>query len=140
MARYLFKTAVLLLIILRLAGANACSEADYARYGARDPIAIECWHYYNGAQLATFDRLITTFNQTSGQSAKIQISAASQGNVADLAGKIALAAGSAEDSSLPDIFATYADSAYELARQGLLVDMSQYLSEETLADYRAEFL
>ena len=45
---------------------------------------ITVWNYYNGDQLESFNRLVSTFNETIGKAKGIRVSGSSQGTVNDL--------------------------------------------------------
>ncbi len=106
-----------------------------------NPISVEIWHYYNGPQKTAFDTLVTEFNETVGREQGIIVEAFSQGNVDGLIDKVTDAAEKKVGAEeVPDIFAAYADTAYEVDKLGLLVDLSDYLTDEELALYRPEFI
>jgi len=141
MTRNLFKITLLLIFVLRLTGIGACSQVASARLDPTDPVSIECWHYYNGVQKNSFDKLVATFNETIGRKQGIQVTAVSQGNVTGLSEKLITAFNSSSDGSgLPDVFAAYADTAYDLARQGRLLTLDKFLQDKDLADFQPEFL
>ena len=139
MARNLLKMTLILLITFRLAGFAACSQTAKAQLDPDSPVTIECWHYYNGEQMVNFDKLIQTFNETIGTAQGIQVIATSQGNDHDLAVALQTAA-AAKDDTLPDVFASYPGTAFELAEAGLLVDLSRYISADELARFQPDFL
>ena len=94
------------------------------------------WHYYNGAQQSAFDELVSEFNATVGKEKGIYVEGYSQGSVSDLEKAVtAAAAGSVGSQELPNIFSTYADTAYAMQQQGKLADLSQFFSAEELSEY-----
>lgn len=125
---------------------SACSKApgDKAalpKLDSANPVSIEIWHYYNGPQKTAFDAMVNEFNETVGMEQGIIVEAFSQGNVDGLISKVVDAAEKkvgAED--VPDIFAAYADTAYEVDKLGLLTDLNSYLTEEEISEYRSEFV
>lgn len=139
MAKMLLKLTLILIITFRLTGLGACTQTAKARLDPQHPVAIECWHYYNGDQLANFKKLVETFNETVGATEGISVTAVSQGNDRELAAAVqtAFASGTAD---LPDIFATYPGTAYDLATAGRLVDLSKYLNSSDLSKFQPEFL
>lgn len=100
------------------------------------PISLTIWHYYNGAQQATFDTLVEEFNATVGQEKGIYVEGYSQGSVSDLEEAVSAALrGDVGASDLPDIFSSYADTAYAVQKEDKLVDLAQYFTEEELNSY-----
>ena len=94
-------------------------------------ITLTIWNYYNGNQLDAFNSLVDEFNSTVGKEQGITLESYSQGSVTDLETNLLDAAEAkvgAQD--LPDIFSGYADTAYALDQMGLLVDLSNYLTDE----------
>ena len=101
-----------------------------------NPVSLTIWHYYNGAQQAAFDELVSEFNETVGKDEGIYVEGYSLGSVSDLETAITDAvAGKVGSQELPDLFSTYADTAYEVEHQGRLVDLTQYFSAEELSEY-----
>lgn len=101
-----------------------------------NPIPISVWTYYNGAQLTAFNELVDSFNQTRGKELGIVVSSFSQGSVSDLQTNVMNAVnGKVGAEEVPNIFAAYADTAYEIDRMGQLVDFSPYLTQEQRALY-----
>lgn len=102
----------------------------------REPVTITVWHYYNGAQMDAFSTLVDEFNATRGKELGVVVANYSQGSVTDLAASVTSAArkdvGAPE---LPNIFAAYADTAYELDQMGVVADLTPYLNEEQRALY-----
>ncbi len=48
------------------------------------PVSLTVWHYYNGAQQAAFDQLVSEFNATEGKDKGIYVEGYTQGSVGDL--------------------------------------------------------
>lgn len=113
-------------VVLAAAG---CSDDDHSGSGLNPkyPITLTVWHYYNGAQLQEFDDLVDEFNETVGEQKGIIIESVSQGSVNGLISAL-LDASDADDGSFPDIYATYADTAYMLDKAGRVADLSGYLT------------
>lgn len=121
-------TAVL---IFGLAGCGKKSPLD-----PKNPVSLTIWHYYNGSQQAAFDSLVEEFNDTVGREKGIYVQGYSQGSVSDLETAVRDAiAGRVGADEMPDIFSSYADTAYEVEQAGALADLSAYLSQEELAGY-----
>lgn len=104
--------------------------------GAEDPIVLTCWVYYNGVQEQEFDRLLQEFNDTVGLEQGIFVESHSQGSVTELANQVLASAKQEVGAALmPDLFAAYADTAYELLQLGVVADLSPYLTKEELDAY-----
>ena len=122
-----------------LAALLAASLAGCGKKGPLDPkspVSLTVWHYYNGSQQAAFDTLVEEFNDTVGRERGIYVESYSQGSVPDLESAVRDAiAGKVGAASMPDIFSSYADTAYEVEQAGALANLSAYLSEEELERY-----
>lgn len=112
-------------------GAGGSNPLDPA-----NPVSLTVWHYYNGSQQAAFDELVEKFNETVGKEKGIYVQSYSQGSVPDLEAAVRDAiAGKVGAGEMPDIFSSYADTAYEVEQAGALANLSEYLSEEELERY-----
>lgn len=122
--------AMTFLSIFALTGCNMTSG------NPENPITLKVWHYYNGTQQAIFDTLMEEFNDTVGREKGIYVEGYSHGSVSDLEKAITDSLeGKVGAYELPDIFSSYADTAYEVKKQGKLADLSQYFSESELEEY-----
>ncbi|HBV66986.1 MAG TPA: ABC transporter substrate-binding protein [Clostridiales bacterium] len=132
------KVVILLLMVsILFAG---CTGKD-AVMNEEKPITVTIWHYYNGKQKKAFDILLEKFNQTVGEEKGIIVTAESKGEVVNLQNCIMSAAEKKVGSErLPDIFATYTDTAIRIHKMGLLADISEYMTEEELKEYNPIFL
>ena len=102
----------------------------------KDPVSLTVWHYYNGSQQTAFDALVEEFNDTVGRDRGIYIQSYSQGSVPDLESAVRDAiSGKVGAQAMPDIFSSYADTAYEVEQAGALADLSAYLTQEELDLY-----
>lgn len=105
------------------------------------PVSLVVWHYYNGAQQAAFDALVSDFNATVGAEKGIYVEGYSQGSVADLEKAVSdSAAGAVGSKELPNIFSTYADTAYAVEKSGKLVNLRDYFTLEELDKYVPSYL
>lgn len=103
-------------------------------------ITITVWHYYNGKQKEAFDTLLEQFNQTVGLDKGIVVTAESKGEVVHLEESIMASAEKKVGSEkLPDIFASYTDTAFKIHQMGLLADISQYITKEEQEEYNPSF-
>ena len=106
-----------------------------------DPTILTVWHYYNGAQKQAFDELVSEFNDTIGSQKNIVVTAYNQGSVNELIQNVLDALNEKVGApEAPDIFAAYADTAYEVYRMGRAADLSKYCSDEELAAYVPAYL
>lgn len=100
------------------------------------PVSLTIWHYYNGAQQAMFDTLVKEFNATVGKDEGIYVEGYSQGSVSDLEQAVTSSLnGEVGADELPDIFSSYADTAYAVQQEDKLADLSQYFTEDELSKY-----
>ncbi len=128
-------SAILTAAVILLSG---CSAADSAKNGH---VTISVWTYYNGAQLTSFNALVDEFNQTVGHEKGITVESYSQGSVNDLeANVLDSAQNKVGADKIPNIFAAYADTAYAIDRLGLVVDLSEYFSQEELSEYIDDYV
>ena len=67
---------------------------------------ITVWNYYNGDQLESFNRLVSTFNETIGKAKGIRVSGSSQGTGERSGGqRDGAAEGKVGSAEMPTIFA-----------------------------------
>ena len=127
------KRAISLLCAVALAvGCAGCSGAQKTA----EVTQIMIWTYYNGDQLESFNQLVETFNDTVGKEKNIRVETESQGSVNDLEASVMDSAeGKVGAAALPNIFSAYSDTAYAVDQMGLLVDLSQYLTEDEQAQF-----
>ena len=137
----LILTLAAMLALMALSGCAGKTEQAGVKLDPSNPISLTLWHYYNGAQQAAFDELIAEFNATTGKEQGIYVEGYSQGSVSDLEKAVNEAvAGTVGAQSMPDVFSTYADTAYSVQQQGKLADLTQYFTKEELADYVDAYL
>lgn len=105
------------------------------------PVEIEVWTYYNGESQVAFEKMVKEFNKTEGKEKGVQVKSSSTGGVNELIEKLRNELKKEEDQrELPDIFSCYMDTAREIDQEGLLVDLSQYFSEEELSQYVESYI
>lgn len=120
---------------------TALSGCKGIRLDPKNPITITVWHYYNGAIMSAFDTMVQSFNDTVGAKEGIIVEGYGQGNVADL--EQAVMASAREDvgsAEMPNIFASYADTAYQAERMGILADLGTYFTEKEQKDYISSYI
>lgn len=112
------------------------SEDGQAELDPENPVTISVWHCYNGAQQDAFNELIKEFNSEEGKQLGIHVEPSGQGEVNSLEEKVMDAVtGVVGADEVPNVFATYADTAYTLEEQKKLVDLRHYLTEEEISQY-----
>lgn len=106
-----------------------------------NPTTITVWDYYNGAQQASFDNLVSEFNSTAGKEKGIYVKSKTQGSVAELEKAVSdSAAGEVGADEMPNVFSSYADTAYNVQKQGKLVDLTDYFTSDELSSYVSDYL
>lgn len=114
-------------------GLSGCSNSPL---DPKNPTTLTVWHYYNGSQQSAFDALVKEFNDTVGKEKGIFVESYSQGSVSDLETAVrASINGDVGADPMPDIFSSYADTAYEIEQSGALANLSEYFTEEELGQY-----
>ena len=135
---WLCAALVCILTLFLMTGCSTRKEekGNAVRLDPNNPVSLTVWHYYNGAQQAAFDQLVQEFNATAGREKGIYVEGYSQGSVSDLEKAIsASVAGKVGAQPMPDLFSTYADTAYAVQQPGKLADLKQYFTAEELAGY-----
>lgn len=116
------------------AAASGCGEKSILN--PDEPVTINVWHYYNGSEQEIFADLVNQFNGTRGKELGIFVEESSYGSVHELADQVMLSVeGKAGAEELPNIFAAYADTAYEADQRGFVADLSGYFTQEELDQY-----
>lgn len=101
-----------------------------------EPVTVTVWHYYNGVQQMNFDNAVAEFNRTVGYDEGIIVEAVSKGSISELADSVvASVKKSAGAENPPDIFATYAETAYTLDQMNALADIGKYFTEDEINEY-----
>lgn len=128
--------AAALLLTSGCGTAAPASVASAAPVDAGSPVSITVWNYYNGDQLDAFNSMVDEFNETVGKEKGIEVSSYSQGGVSELETNVLAAAeGKVGADPMPNIFSGYADTTYALDQMGMVVDLSDYLTEEERSAY-----
>lgn len=124
MKKFLLFAAVIISAALFL---NGCSKQ--VKSDPKNPVTITVWHYYNGALMNAFESLIKNFNETVGVKEGIIVEAYGMGNLSELE-KAVIASANKEVGSqpMPNIFASYADTAYEAEKRNLLANLDDYFT------------
>ena len=123
------------------AGCAGDSGKAAVKLDPSNPTTITVWDYYNGAQQASFDSLVSEFNSTVGKEKGIYVKSKTQGSVAELEQAVAdSAAGEVGAAEMPNVFSSYADTAYNVQKQGKLIDLTGYFTSDELSSYVPDYL
>ncbi len=130
----------LMAAVLLLGALTGCrsdiKNVEVVKLDPNNPIAITVWHYYNGAQQAAFDRLVSEFNATVGKEQGIYVEGKSQGSVSDLEQAVTDAIeGKVGAEDVPNIFASYSDLAYTALNTVGLADLTRYFTQDDIDKY-----
>lgn len=126
---------------LLLAGTFVLTACSHAAAPDDRPVQITMWHYYNGAQKDQLDRLVQEFNDTIGVDQKIIVETVSKGSVTELQDAVyASMDGKTGGDPLPDLCASYADTAYDLYKKDLIEDFRPFLTDDEYNSYVSGYL
>ncbi len=133
--------AVLSGALLLSFGAGCSKNKEPVSLDPKNPVTINIWHYYNGAQKTAFDQLIVEFNESVGREKGIIVEGTNQGSVSKLTEAIIDSAQNKIGTDpVPNIFAAYADTAYQIDALGLVADLGQYLTKDEIDAYIASYM
>jgi len=107
----------------------------------RNPVTVVVWHYYNGPILNAFQASIREFNETAGREKGIIVESHGLGNVSELE-RAVIASANREIGSMdmPNIFASFPDTAYQAEKMGLLANLDDYFTPQEQALYLESFI
>lgn len=120
---------------------SGCSNAkDTNTYeemlDVRNPVKITIWHYYNGVQQVSFENMVSEFNETVGAEKGIIVEAYTKSTISDLSQNvISSVKHEVGAEEVPDIFASYSETAYIVDNLGMAADLNKYLTEEEKSEY-----
>ena len=141
MKRTFLCRAAALVLAAGLVATGCGKKEDTHGLNPQEPVAISVWHYYNGSQKIAFDSLVEEFNETTGKEMGIVVEATSKGGVNDLIQAVTDSAnGQVGAAELPNIFASYADTAREMDQKGILASLEGYFTKEELDQYVPGYL
>lgn len=124
------------IVIAMLFTITGCQSSNKSELDASHPTHITVWHYYNGAQLDSFNRLVDKFNNTVGKEKGVVVEASSQGTVNNLENHILDSIhGKVGAEKMPNIFAAYADTAYKVDQMGYVQNLNAYFTKEERKQY-----
>lgn len=131
--------ALFLAVVLLIASCG-CAGGDKV-LDPKNPVTVTVWHYYNGAIMNAFDAMVEEFNEKVGREKGIIVETVGMSSVAELEREVLASANQEVGSrTLPDVFASYADTAYSVEELGLLADLGQYFSDEERKEYLESFI
>lgn len=136
------KAAVFLASLIALASLAGCgSGSGKVKLDPKNPVTVTVWHYYNGAIMNAFDAMLQEFNDTVGLEKGIIVEGYGMGSMTELE-KAVVASANKEVGSLeiPNIFASYADTAYVAEQMGILANLGDYLTEEEQGQYLDSYI
>lgn len=67
---------------------SSCDSSAASALDPRSPVTVTVWNYYNGDQLAAFDKLVEDFNASVGAQKGVVVLSVSQGDIATLANEL----------------------------------------------------
>ncbi|MDD3218772.1 MAG: extracellular solute-binding protein [Lachnospiraceae bacterium] len=106
-----------------------------------NPTTITVWNYYNGDQLAAFEDLVNTFNETAGAQKGIVVQSVGQGSIDNLVDSLLDSVDEkAGAQKLPSIVSVYAETAYILQEKDAIISLDSYFTPEELQEYVPGFL
>ncbi len=121
---------------------SGCGKQNYEKLlDQGSPVTVTIWHYYNGVQQMQFDEMVAEFNNTVGSEKGIIVEANSKNSVGELSESVIASVNKEPGADeMPNIFGTYAETAYQLDKQEMLVDLREYLTEEEMGEYVDEYM
>ena len=132
---------ILAAVVAAVLGLGGCMAGDGKKEDEGKPVVVVLWHAYNAVAKSVFDDLVMEFNETVGMEQGIIVEPVGYGSSNELDDVLYASASHVIGSDpLPDIFASYPDSAHRLDGIVPLVHLDDYFSEEELDAYRPEFL
>lgn len=128
------------LALILAAGISACST-NSVKLDPKNPVKINVWTYYNGAQQETFDKLVSEFNQGEGLTKGIVVEHTSQGGIYELADELfAAVKGNSGAQEVPELAMTYPETALAVQSIDMLATLDSYFTKEELSAYIPEFI
>lgn len=132
---------ILAAVVAAVLGLGGCMAGDGKKEDEGKPAVVVLWHAHNAVAKSAFDDLVMEFNETVGMEQGIIVEPVGYGSGNELDDVLYASASHVIGSDpLPDIFASYPDSAHRLDGIVPLVHLDDYFSEEELDAYRPEFL
>ena len=139
------KVVICMIMILSMllggCGVSSGSSVKKVKLDPDNPTRVVIWHYYNGEQLEAFNKLIDEFNNSVGKKEGIYVEGANFGTVNELKDNIVAAVKHRTGAeAIPNIFAGYADTVYEVDKLGYVIDLKEYLTQEEQDKYIKSYI
>lgn len=132
---------MILSMLLGGCGTSLGSSVKKVKLDPDNPTKVTIWHYYNGDQLEAFNKLIDEFNGSVGKEEGIYVEGANFGTINELKEGIGAAVKHRTGAeAIPNIFAGYADTVYEVDKLGYVVDLKEYLTQEEQDKYIKSYI
>ncbi|MDR0937360.1 MAG: extracellular solute-binding protein [Oscillospiraceae bacterium] len=132
--------ALLVLLALVFTTLGACSIGK-PKFDPKNPVVITVWHYYNGTVLDAFDALVQRFNETVGMDKGIIVEGYAYGSVSELENNVIASVNKEVGSAaLPNVFASYADTAYAAEKVGILANLDDYFTKSKQEEYADSYI
>ena len=139
--KFVKKNVCVFVVFVLLLAFSGCGSDDSPQLDPRNPVIITVWHYFTGALQNPFDALIFEFNETVGRERGIIAEAVSFGSIGELEAAVRASAQDEPGSfPLPNIFASFPDTANLAQQLGLLANLDDYFSEAEQAEFFPPFL
>lgn len=134
--KYMALLLIAAITVSSLTGCGSKKDSKKVSLDPDNPVSLKVWHYYNGAQQATFDELVEEFNASVGKEEGIYVEEFSYGSVDELEKAVSSSlSGEVGAEELPDMFSSYADTAYAAQKKKKLVDLKTYFTKKELDSY-----
>ncbi len=106
-----------------------------------EPTTVTLWHVYGGQTSSPLTPFIDEFNDTIGleQNIRVEVTSVSNTNMIH-EGVLAAANGQPGATALPDMFISYPKTVMALPDQSILVDYTEYFTEDELSEFVPSFL
>lgn len=122
----IIRICMALMLVLGISACGSSKSNQEIVTTLEEPVTIEFWHGLSGQLETELQTLTQEFND---QQPNITVNLVNQGNYGDLNKKMMTASSS---NSLPALAMGYPGFAFELAKQGKVVDLNAYIENETV--------
>ena len=97
--------------------------------------------YYSGSQKQAFDELVDEFNETQGKKQGISVDAVAKGSISNISADLKSSLEKKVNApELPNIFASYGDTAEDMEKAEKLVSINDYMSDKEMAEYVDDYM
>ena len=130
-----------LVMVAALFAGCGSTGGNTVRLDPKNPTTITIWHYYNGPLLNAFQASIREFNETVGLEVGIIVESHGLGSVSELEKAVISSANNEIGSmDMPNIFASFPDTAYEAEKMGLLANLDDYFTSQEQEEYLRSYI